>query len=78
MERKSTVADAIAIMGENFIGAEELYSIINRFPILIPNNLPDIKFSKNELIEKKDDFFLLLGATNFQDGNLIILINKKI
>lgn len=76
MER-TTIEDAKKIMGDNFIGVDELNSISDKFSVSIPKILPEIPFNTEELIEKKKDYFLLLGVSEFLNGTPINLINLR-
>lgn len=68
--------EAKRIMGDNFIGVEELSSIscMKFAPIDI---IPDIPYSKEELEEKKDNYFLILVNNSFADGRSITIRNIR-
>jgi len=76
MERTTSVADAKKIMGLNFIGCEELEQISNSFSVKIPSVSPEIPYSIEYLIDKKDDYLLILGVSetiNSKPLNLLFL-----
>ena len=62
------------IMGENMIGIEEL-SGMSVLSFAIPQSIPDIPFSRNELNEKRNDYYLILGLTEFSDSKYITIRN---
>lgn len=67
MNEAIDVVLAKEIMGNNFIGSEEL-SKIKYMKLSIPNVVPEIPFSKELLEGKKDDYLLILGVGRFADG----------
>lgn len=60
------------IMESNVIGAEEL-SAIGTMKLAIGNNSPEIPYSVEELIAKKDDYILILGVSKFIDGSSVTI-----
>lgn len=67
--------EAKKIMGDNFIGPEELKTIsFLRFKI---DNIPEITFSIEELKEKKDNYLLVLGRSCFEDGTMVTIRNLR-
>ena len=73
MERTTRITEAKQILGNYFIGPEELSEISAHMGISLQNNYPEIRYSKKELIEKKDNYLLILGATHMKDGSLLTL-----
>lgn len=68
--------NARLIMGKNIIGPEEL-SCIKLMRFKIPEQLPVISFSMDELLNKKDDYLLILGLSNFDNGEKVTIRNIK-
>lgn len=68
-----SVVEAKQIMGENFIGPEELkkQSILD----LSFDDIPDILFSIDELKNKRTDYLLILGINRFNDGKPVTIRN---
>ncbi len=62
------------IMGNNFIGVEEL-ELMDDFAVSIPETIPEICYDKKELEEKKDDYILILGVENLADGSKLNIRN---
>ena len=61
------------IMGENFIGPDDLKSISKlRLKIGV---IPDILYSQLELESKKDDYLLILGIDYFDNGAPVTIQN---
>jgi len=77
MERNATLVEAQQIMGDNFIGIEDLKLICDKFPIILPPIYPDINFSKDELTQKKDDYILLIGLDEFKNSLPMTLNNLR-
>ena len=69
-----SIAEAKEIMGDNFIGADELRQIEN-LRLRIPSVLPEIEFSAERLKRKKDDYLLMLGLSGFEDGSPVTIRN---
>ena len=72
---------ARSIMGNSFIGVEELKSI-TEMKLSLKECVPEIPFSKEELEQKKNDYILILAVSSFADGlgvtirNLLKLFGK--
>ena len=58
------------IMGENFIGVDEIKKI-KGFNLEIPEIVPLIPFTEEELKNKKNDYILILGLNKFKDGSAV-------
>lgn len=56
------------IMGENFIGVEELSSMKD-FTLQMPDAIPTIPFSEEEIERKKNDYLLILGISELSNRN---------
>ena len=69
-----SVTEAKEIMGDNFIGADELRKI-EAIKVSIPSALPEIEFSAERLEKKKDDYLLILGLSEFEDGSPVTIRN---
>ncbi len=72
MSEVATIIRAKEIMGENFIGANEIENISFLFH---DQSVPNIPFSEEELIEKKDDYLLILGTDRLSDGKPVTIRN---
>lgn len=68
--------EAKRIMGNNCIGAEEL-SKIKQMKLSIPDVIPEVPFSKEFLVKKKDDYLLILGVSKFSDGAPVTIRNLQ-
>lgn len=67
MNKNVTIDQAKSIMGENFIGVEDLMKL----SWLKTDDIqaaPDIPFTEEELIQKKNDYLLILGVDSLSDG----------
>lgn len=71
------ISVAKKIMGNNFIGPDELAKIQDSFPVLIPDEIPKIEFSEQELMERRDTHVLILCVELFADGKPINIIEIK-
>lgn len=67
-----SIAEAKEIMGDNFIGVDEL-RLMKEMRLKIPRELPEIEFSTEVLNEKKDDYLLVLGLSEFDDGEPVTI-----
>ncbi len=62
------------IMGENLIGPEDIHSIkVMQFHL--PEVIPSIPFSADYLKSRKDDYYLLLGVQQYDDGIPVTIRN---
>lgn len=77
MERTTNIEEVKLLFGNNFIGAEELSSVSNCFPLHIPNKIPEIPFSEQQLSNAKDDYLLILGVTQMHHTNPITLMSLR-
>lgn len=73
MERKK----AEKIMGENFIGTEELKKIASVLNIEAPARVPKIPYSEKFLKKNKKDYILILGVSKDKKGNFLTLNNMR-
>lgn len=82
MSQQVTEEKAKTIMGKNYIGRSELSSI-SSLKLAIPDMIPEIPFSEEELNAKKNDYLLILGVASFSDGlpvtirNLTLIYGKN-
>lgn len=74
MKNSIDYENAKEIMGENFIGISEL-SGLHSLNLKIPSNIPEIPFTIDDLVSKKDDYILVLCLDEFEDGNKVTLRN---
>jgi hypothetical protein len=81
MERETSLIRAKKIMGENFIGLEELVSIKKEMGIHIPDNsleiLPKIDFPEDLLERCKNDYLLILGIPFYKDGSELTIVKMR-
>lgn len=68
--------NARRIMGGNFIGPEELKAA-GALGLRVPETVPEIPFSAEELEQKKGDYALILGVSAFTDGTPVTIRNLK-
>ncbi len=75
MNNSISIEHARAIMGSNLIGPAELKST----GFLCDESIVacDIPFSEKELIEKKNDYLLILGVDHMSDGSDVSIRNLK-
>lgn len=82
MNNAMTIEKAKAIMGENYIGPDELTKI-KWIDFRKYQKIPQIPFNEPELKAKKNDYFLILGIDKLADGkslnirNLLSIIGKN-
>ncbi len=76
MSRCTDYKVARNIMGSNFIGIEELRSM-EELLVTIPETIPPITFSEEELLRKKDDYILLLGVHTLSNGKTVTIRHLK-
>ena len=69
MERKTALIEAQKIMGNSFIGPNELESIKGLFPLDIPTIIPEILITSEELKKYSEDYILILGVAE-RDKNV--------
>ena len=70
------LSEAKRIMGNNYIGVEEVTHI--RYMKFAPiENIPVIPYSQEELEEKKENYYLLLMLDTFSDGRPVTIRNIK-
>ncbi|MCR5669023.1 MAG: hypothetical protein K6G05_08240 [Lachnospiraceae bacterium] len=62
------------IMGENFIGLEDIKNI-DEVLFELPDTLPEIPYSEEELEVKKEDYLLILAVRHFEDGCNVTIRN---
>ena len=74
MSQMMTAEKARRIMEDNFIGKSELSSI-GSLKLAIPEMVPEVPFSEEELIAKKNDYLLVLGVSSFSDGQPVTIRN---
>lgn len=77
MRDHTSVEFARSIMGRNFIGKKELETIDPPL-FLITENIPEIPFSKEGMIAHKDDYMLILGQSDFINGQPVTIRNFRV
>lgn len=65
------------IMGRNFIGAKEIEALNDVFHFLIPEQIPEIEYDENELLQKRDTHVLILCISEFLNGESVNIKNLK-
>lgn len=76
MKNKTDFITARNIMGDNFLGPEEL----NKFTLKkfdLSNVIEIIPFSEEEICNRKNDYLLVYGASKFVDGTAVTIRNLK-
>lgn len=67
---------AKTIMCRWIIGPDDLQGI-EALRLQIPTEIPRIRFSEGQLLEKKDDYLLVLGVSRFNDGKPVTIRNMQ-
>lgn len=76
MNENVTIDKAKAIMVENFIGVEDLMRL-SWLKTDDTQAAPDIPFTEEELIQKKNDYLLILGVDGLFDGRKLTIRNLQ-
>lgn len=63
-------------MGKNIIGPDELKAI-RILDLRIPESIPEIPFSEEELEGKQNDYLLIFGVSTFADGKKVTIRNLR-
>ena len=63
-------------MCKNMIGPEELKAL-REMGLRVPENIPEIPFSPEELARKQEDYLLVLGVSTFADGTKVTIRNLR-
>ncbi len=69
------IEEARIIMGDNFIGPDELRDM--KLLHLCVEDVPQLTYSRRELEEKKEDYLLVMGVPFFTDGSPVTIRNIK-
>jgi hypothetical protein len=77
MEREVNIEIAKGIFKDNFIGPEEIKSIGNILPVKIPDEIPVIPFSEEELNQKAQDYLLVLCLPDLQNGKKLTILELR-
>jgi hypothetical protein len=81
MEGKSAIDKVKQIFKKNFIGFEELNQISLKLGINIPNNIenniPEIPYSEDVLLNLKDEYILVLGIPFYKDGSELTIVKLR-
>ena len=76
MNRETAIEEAKEIMGSNFIGPKELRLFgIKEFKL--DKEADTVPFSKEKLLEKKEHYLLIYGASEFADETPVNIQNLK-
>jgi hypothetical protein len=77
MERSTTQIEARELYGKYFIGIDELLKIKEKFPLEIPNEIPEIDIPNDVLLMNRKTHILILCLKNFNNANLNILTLRE-
>lgn len=77
MERGVDLVIAEKLMGKNFIGINQLRLISKYLHFSLPEIIPTIQFSLEELNSKCKDHILILGVEKFEDGSPVNILNLR-
>lgn len=79
MERTASITRAKEIMGKNFIGPDELFSIKDQLGISFQNvhNIPTIPFPEDFLISLKDSAVLILAVPFYKDNSPLTILKLR-
>lgn len=72
-----TIELAKQIMGNQFIGPDELKRCAPKLLFEIPQELPSIPYDEEKLEQSKVHYYLVLGITKFLDGKEVTCRNLK-
>ncbi len=72
-----TYEEAKNILGVNCIGPHEIQKINHHLGFEIPSIIPEIQYSKTELLGLNDDYILILGLDKFLDSRDLTLLNLR-
>ena len=78
MERKTSLVEAQEIMGNNFIGPNELRSVKDMFPLYIPAIIPEIPIASEELKKYSEDYILILGVAEMDDNIPVNIFSMRV
>ena len=71
MNEYISLTKAAEIMGENYIGPEELAA--ERIGLAVPREIPEIPFSVGDLEKKRNDYLLILGVSSLLNGRSVTI-----
>ncbi len=78
MERTTNINDAKLILGQNFIGIEELRTISSKLGIsCFKHNNPPLPYSIKQLKAYKNDYILILGFPYYVDKTPLTIIKMR-
>jgi hypothetical protein len=77
MERNVSLEIAKGIFKDNFIGPAEIKSIQEQIQLKIPEEIPDIPFSEEELKNKAKDYLLVLCLPYMLNGKELNIIELR-
>ena len=72
-----TLERAKEIMGDQFIGPDELRECAQSLKLNIPNEISAIPYDEEKLLASKEHYFLILGVSKFADGKNVTCRNLK-
>lgn len=65
------------IMGEKFIGPDELRHCAPSLRLEVPKEIPEIPYTEEKLLECAEYYYLILGISKFSDGRDVTCRNLK-
>jgi hypothetical protein len=77
MERATNIEEIQRLFGKNFIGQQELQAIAEEFPVGVPQNIPDVLYTLEELKAYAADYILVLGTACMSDGEPLNLLSLR-
>ena len=77
MAKKVTIGLAKQIMGNDFIGSDDLRTVAE-LNFRIPDDIPEIPYTKDEIEQRKDDYLLILGLSKHEDGSDVTIRNMRL
>jgi hypothetical protein len=77
MEGKVNIEIAASIFKDNFIGPDQISSIVNILPLSVPDIIPDIPFSEDFLMEYSKNNLLVLCVPQFQSGKSVNILELR-
>jgi len=77
MEGKHFLKEVKELFGDNFIGPDELYGVVDKLPLQIPQIIPSLKYSYEELKVKSKDYLLVLTVPELSDGSKTTILKLR-
>lgn len=74
MRENDNYALAKRVMGDNLVGIDEIKAA-KPLKFSIPDTIPEVPFSIEELEQKKAEYLLIFGVSRFDNGNAVTIRN---